>query len=67
MRASICIQGIYLWESMDKYEYEGVYECYGSLCVSMGVYGCLRESMKEYEYVSFNEGLWEFVRVYGPL
>ena len=52
---------------MDKYEYEGVRECYGSLCVSMGVYGCLRESMDKYKYVSVHECLWKFVRVYGSL
>ena len=27
---------------MDKYEYEGVHDFYGSLCVSIEVYRCLR-------------------------
>ena len=51
-----------MWEeSMDEYEYEGVYESYGSLGVSIGVYGCLSESMDK--YVSVYDCLWEFVRV----
>ena len=54
-----------LEKSMDKYEYEGFYECYESLCVSTGFYGCLRESMDKYMFVSVCEGLWKFAHVYG--
>ena len=56
-----------LLESLDKYEYEGVYEFYGSLCVSMVVYGCLRDSMDKYKYDSVHECLWEFARVYAHI
>ena len=38
-----------LRESMNKYQYVSVNECYGSLCVSTGVY----------------ESLWGFIRIYG--
>ena len=38
-----------LSESMDKYEYEDFYDCYGSLCVFMGVY----------------ERLWGFMGICG--
>ena len=33
------------------------------LCISMGVYGCLRESMDKYKYVSVYECLWVFMSV----
>ena len=43
---------------MDNYEYEGVYNCYGCLCVSMAVYRCLREYMAGY-----SSGY--YIRIYG--
>ena len=51
----------------------GIYRSvYGSLCMSIEVYGCLWESMNKYEYVSvygsfmhFYESLWEITRI-GP-
>ena len=40
-----------LWEcmgvygSLDKYEYEGAYEYYASSRMSVGVYGCIKQSI----------------------
>ena len=49
---------------MDEYEYLDVY---GNLCVFLGVYGGLLESMEKYEYTSVYDYLREFVRFYGSL
>ena len=67
--------GVYgcLWESMgdlqksmDKSEYEGVYDCYGSLFLSIGVYGCLRE-YGAYGNLQINMNMWVSIGIYGCL
>ena len=57
---------------MDKNKYKGVYECYRSLCVAMGVYESLSGLIGV--WINMNSGcvyvsmcICECVRVYGGL
>ena len=38
---------------------------YGSLCMSMGIYGCLWEFMDKYNYVSAYGSLWGLCEYMG--
>ena len=75
LRRCTRFQSLKIYKIVDSFCY---IECpYGNLCLSMGVYGCLRESMDKYKYVSvyecygrlcvsmgIYESLWWFFRVY---